>query len=127
MSRLRVLAAPYKPDAADHISDDSVERILAMAAATNDFVVIDTAPHLDGLSMAAMELATIVLVVVIPEVPCLRRTKAALSLMQSWGYSKDKVKLVVNRAHRRGAVSTAEIERVLDYPVYAEVPDDAMC
>jgi hypothetical protein len=61
---------------------------------------------------------------VVPEIPCLRRTKAALALMQSWGYSRDKVKLVVNRSHRRGAVTAQEIEQVLKYPVYAEIPDD---
>jgi hypothetical protein len=71
-----------------------------------------------------MDDSTFVLIVVVPEIPCLRRTKAALALMQSWGYSRDKVKLVVNRSHRRGAVTTQEIEQVLNYPVYADIPDD---
>jgi pilus assembly protein CpaE len=123
-SRLKVLPAPTNPEAADSITDESVLRIIELAAATNDFLVIDTAPHLDGLSIAAMEMSTLVLVVVVPEIPCLRRTLAALKLMHSWGYSRDKVKLVVNRSERRGAVSRAEIERVLEYPVFAEIPDD---
>jgi len=66
-----------------------------------------------------------VLVVVTPEVPCIRRTKAALTLMQKWGYSRDKVKLVVNRSQKKGEVSLAEIEQVLEYPVYAQFPEDA--
>jgi MinD-like ATPase involved in chromosome partitioning or flagellar assembly len=123
-SRLKLLAAPSTPEAADEITGDTVRQTIALLSATNDFIVVDTAPHLDELSATAMDLSTIVLVVVIPEVPCIRRTKAALSLMQSWGYSRDKVKLVVNRAHRRGEVSVPEIEQVLDYPVYAQVPDD---
>jgi hypothetical protein len=44
--------------------------------------------------------------------------------MQTWGYSRDKVKLVVNRAQRKTEVSIAEIEEVLQYPVYAQIPDD---
>jgi pilus assembly protein CpaE len=123
-SRLKLLAAPSTPEAADEITGDTVRQTIELLSATNDFIVVDTAPHLDELSATAMDLSTIVLVVVIPEVPCIRRTKAALSLMQSWGYSRDKVKLVVNRAHRRGEVSVPEIEQVLDYPVYAQVPDD---
>jgi hypothetical protein len=98
--------------------------VLELLAATNDFVVVDTAPHLDELSATAMDLSTIVLVVVTPEVPCIRRTKAALTLMRSWGYSRDKVKLVVNRTQKKGEVSLAEIEQVLEYPIYTQIPDD---
>jgi MinD-like ATPase involved in chromosome partitioning or flagellar assembly len=123
-SRLKLLAAPSTPEAADEITGDTVRQTIELLSATNDFVLVDTAPHLDELSATAMDLSTIILVVVVPEVPCIRRTKAAMTLMQSWGYSRDKVKLVVNRSHRRGEVSIAEIEQVLDYPVYAQVPDD---
>jgi pilus assembly protein CpaE len=123
-SRLKLLAAPATPEASDDITDETAGQILEMLAATNDYVVVDTAPHLDGLSAAAMDLSTFVLVVLVPEIPCIRRTKAALTLMQSWGYSRDKVKLVVNRSQKRGAVSIPEIEQVLNYPVYAQIPDD---
>ena len=44
------------------------------------------------------------------------RTKAALTLMQTWGYSRDKVKVLVNRVHRKSEVSIAEIEEVLGRP-----------
>jgi pilus assembly protein CpaE len=123
-SRLRLLAAPATPEASDDITADQVGRILEMLASTNDFVVVDTPPHLDDVSAVAMDLSTLVLVVVAPEVPCIRRTKAALALMQTWGYSRDKVKLIVNRANRKSEVSIAEIEEVLQYPVYAQIPDD---
>lgn len=123
-SRLRLLAAPATPEASDDITADQVGRVLEMLAATNDFIIVDTPPHLDDVSAVAMDLSTLVLVVVAPEVPCIRRTKAALTLMQTWGYSRDKVKLIVNRVHRKSEVSIAEIEEVLQYPVYAQIPDD---
>jgi pilus assembly protein CpaE len=123
-SRLNLLAAPATPDASENITSDQVGRILELLASTNDFVVVDTPPHLDDISAVAMDLSTLVLVVVTPEVPCIRRTKAALTLMQSWGYSRDKVKLIVNRSHRKSEVSIAEIEEVLQYQIYAEVPED---
>jgi pilus assembly protein CpaE len=123
-SRLKLLAAPSTPSAADDISDESASLILEHLAATNDFVVVDTAPHLDGLSVAAMDLSTIVLVVMVPEIPCIRRTKAALTLMQSWGYSRDKVKLILNRGQRGGGLSISDIEAALNYPVFAQIPED---
>ena len=123
-SRLKLLAAPATPDGAEQISPEQVGQILETLASTHDYVVVDTGAQLDGVSTVAMDLATIVLLVVAPEVPCVRRTKAALTLMQGWGYSRDKVKLVVNRTRRRTEVSIAEIEQVLDYPIYAQIPDD---
>ncbi len=123
-SRLKLLAAPSTPEASDEITTEHVGRILEMLAATNDFVIVDTPPHLDEISAVAMDLSTLVLVVVAPEVPCIRRTRAALALMQSWGYSRDKVKLIVNRSHKKAEVTIAEIEEVLQYPVYAQIPDD---
>lgn len=123
-ARVKLLPAPSTPEAAEAISDDQVAQVLEMLAATHDYVIADTSAQLDGVSIRAMDLATLVLVVVVPEVPCVRRTKAALALMQEWGYSRDKVKLIVNRAHKKAEVSLAEIEEVLQYPVYAQIPED---
>jgi pilus assembly protein CpaE len=123
-SRLKLLAAPATPEGAESISEDQVGHVLEALAATHDYVIVDTSAQLDAISMRAMDLATIVLLVVIPEVPCIRRTKAALALMQEWGYTRDKVKLVVNRVRKKGEVSIDEIEKVLQYPVFAQIPED---
>jgi pilus assembly protein CpaE len=124
-SRIKLLAAPSTPVGAETISEDQVGHVLETLAATHDYVVVDTSAQIDSISMRAMDLATIVLLVVIPEVPSVRRTKAALTLMQEWGYSRDKVKVVVNRVRRKSEVSIDEIEKVLQYPVYAQIPEDA--
>jgi pilus assembly protein CpaE len=123
-SRVKLLAAPATPEGAEMISEDQVGRVLEDLAATNDYVIVDTSAQIDSISMRAMDMATLVLLVVVPEVPCVRRTKAALTLMQEWGYSRDKVKLIVNRATKKAQVSIAEIEEVLQYPVYAQIPED---
>lgn len=123
-SRLKLLAAPATPEGAETITEDQVGQILEMLAATNDYVIVDTSAQLDPVSMRVMDFATLILLVVVPEVPCVRRTKAALALMQEWGYSRDKVKLVVNRSRKKSEVSSTEIEQVLQYPIYAEIPDD---
>jgi pilus assembly protein CpaE len=123
-SRLKLLASPPTPDVAQAISGEHVGLVLEALAATNDYVVVDTAAQFDDVSMPALDLATIVVLAVVPEVTCIRRTKAALTLMQEWGYSQDKLKLVVNRTRRRSEVSIAEIQQVLQYPIFAEIPDD---
>ncbi len=123
-SRLRLLAAPPTPEGAEQISPEQVGQVLEALASTNDYVVVDTAAQFDPATVVALDLATIVLLVVVPEVPCIRRTKAALTLMQEWGYSQDKLKLVINRSRKKAEVSIEEIEQVLQYPIYRQIPED---
>jgi len=124
VSTLRLLAAPFSPDEWTSISPERVGRVLEALAAINDYVVVDTGAQIDPVSAVAMDMSTIVLVLTTPEVPCLRRTRTALAMMEESGYSRDKVKLVVNRVDPQAEVSVEEIEKVLGYPVYAQIPDD---
>ena len=123
-SHLSLLAAPSSPGDANQVTPDLVGNALKSLAATHDFVVIDTSPQIDALTALIIDLSSIVLVVVTPEVPCVRRTRAALDLLEAAGYSRDKIKLVLNRATRKAEVPTAELEEALGYPIYAEIPDD---
>lgn len=123
-SHLALLAAPSNPGDANQITPELVGNALKSLAATHDVVVIDTSPQIDILTALIIDLSSIVLVVVTPEVPCVRRTRAALDLLEAAGYSRDKIKLVLNRATRKAEVPTAELEEALGYPIYAEIPDD---
>lgn len=124
LSHLSLLAAPASPGDANQITPELVGNALKSLAATHDFVVIDTSPQIDALTALIIDLSSIVLVVVTPEVPSVRRTRAALDLLEAAGYSRDKIKLVLNRSTRRAEVPTAELEEALGYPIYAEIPDD---
>ncbi|MFM9106460.1 MAG: response regulator [Chloroflexota bacterium] len=123
-SRVKLLAAPQTPQAAAMLDGGQVRQVLEMLASTHDYVVVDTSAQIDEISAMALDASTIVLLVVTPEVPCVKRTKAAIALLEESGYSRDKVKLVINRADPQSEVPPAEIERSLNYPVYARIPDD---
>jgi pilus assembly protein CpaE len=123
-SRLSLLAAPTDPRDANEVTAEDVGNVLKSLAATRDFVVVDTSPQIDTVTALAIDLSAIVLLLVVPEVPSIRRTKAALTLLEEAGYTRDKLKLVVNRASRRSEVANADLEAALGYPIYMEVPDD---
>ena len=121
-SRLKVLAAPTTPDGGRCDQRRAVGQILEMLAATNDFVVVDTAPHLDGLvgrgdgpldDRAGRGCAG-------GPVPAPDQGRtgadAIVGLFAGQGQAGRQP------SHRRGAVTIPEIEQVLDYPVYAEFP-----
>jgi pilus assembly protein CpaE len=123
-SHLSLLAAPMNPSAADQVTPEDVGRVLRSLAATQDFVIVDTSPQIDAVTALAIDLSSIVLIMVTPEITCVRRTGAALALLQDAGYSQDKIKLLVNRAGKRTEVPNKELVAALGYPIYAEIPDD---
>ncbi len=123
-SRVRLLASPPVPDASAAIAPEQVAKVLEMLAATHDYVVVDTGAQVDPVTATALDMATMVLLLVVPEVTAIRRTKAALGLMEESGYSRDKLKLVLNRTDAKSEVSPADTASALNYPVYAQIPDD---
>jgi pilus assembly protein CpaE len=123
-SRVSLLAAPASPGDADQVTSELVGDVVKSLAATHDFVVIDTSPQIDAITALAIDLSSIVLVLVTPEVPAIRRTRAALDLLEAAGYSRDKIKLLLNRAGKRAEVPNDDLEAALGYPIYAEIPED---
>lgn len=124
VSRVSLLAAPASPADAESVTPELVGNALKSLAATHDFVVVDTSPRIDAVTALAIDLSSLVLVLVTPEVPCVRRTRAALDLLEAAGYSRDKIKLLLNRASKRAEVPNADLETALGSPIYAEIPDD---
>ncbi|HEU5433465.1 MAG TPA: AAA family ATPase [Thermomicrobiales bacterium] len=123
-SRLRLLAAARNPSDADAVGPEQIDAILRSLAATHDYVVVDTSPQLDAVTALAIDLSAIVLVMTTPEVPAVRRTRAALQLFDEAGYTGDKIKVVLNRTGKQAEVSEADVVAALGRPLFAAVPDD---
>lgn len=89
-----------------------------------DHVVVDGVRDFGDVSLAALEQATRILVVVTQDVPSVRRAARALSLLGRLGIADARCSLVVNRAVRRAVVDDAAIERALGMKIAARVRED---
>lgn len=83
-----------------------------------DYIVVDTAAHLDELNLELLDMADRVLLLSTPTLPSVKNARTVLDLAQRLGYDADKVKLVLNRVNsefERTKVSIAcdTIERAL--------------
>jgi pilus assembly protein CpaE len=123
-SSVDVLAAPRHPEQAEKVSAPQVRRIIELLASKYDFIVVDMPAELNDVVLMALDLSTFVLLVATKELPCLRRVEQTLRLMQSWGYSEDKLKLVVNRSDSKTGVDFADIQKGLSYSIFWAIPSD---
>lgn len=90
-----------------------------------DHVIVDGVRDFGDVALAALEVATRILVVVTQDVPAVRRAARALDVLGRLGIEPARCALVVNRAVKRAAIDTAAIERALAMRVTATVREDA--
>jgi pilus assembly protein CpaE len=119
-----VLAGPMNPQEGEAIGGHHIKKIIEVMAKTYDYVVVDTAPHYNDAVLAALDAATMILLVSTPDVPALKNTKLTLGVMRGWHYSEDKVKLVLNHAYSSNGVVASDAANTLDYAVFWKIPFD---
>ena len=76
-----VLAAPSDPRHADQIQTADVVQICTLLAESFDYVVVDTPPQLNDLSLSLMEAADDVVLVTCADIANVKNMKIALEVL----------------------------------------------
>jgi pilus assembly protein CpaE len=125
-SGLKVLAAPSRPEMAEAIKVHHVEALIKHLRQLYTFVIIDTGTRLDDITLAMLDGADKVLLVVQPELPGITHASRFLDLGNELGYTRDKVILVVNGVLSKQGISPNDVSRALKRPSPLVIPDDAL-
>lgn len=118
-----VLPSPESPDGALSVRPESVQRMLEVARGRFDYVVVDIDRNLDPVSIRALDCADSIMVVLQLTLPFIRDAKRLLAVFDSLGYSRDKVRLIVNRHQKGGDIDLADVEATLGLPVDYTIPN----
>jgi pilus assembly protein CpaE len=121
---ISVLAAADEMDAADQLDHAAAGRLLGVLREEYAFSVIDSDHHFSDLTLAALDAADRIVLVVQLDVAALRSTQRTLALFARLGYPPEKVALVVNRQSERDRISLADAQRVLGRAVTCRLPND---
>ncbi len=103
-SGLRVLAAPLRPEDADYVPIAKVPALIEKLRSVFDYIVLDMNTRIDDTTLALLDMASRVLLVLNPTLPALKNGLAAMTLFNGLGYPEEKTLLVLNRV-------TPELER----------------
>ncbi len=128
---VKVLLAPPHPEAAESLratdGDEGIGRVIRTVIGKMleqfDYVVADTWSWMDDVSLALLDEATLVLVVLDPLIPAVKSARLFLDLARKLGYPDEKVALVINAADRRTGLRVDQIERALA-PAIGHIPFD---
>ncbi len=119
---LKILAAPVQPEAKDRINGPLVATILGILKSSYDFVVVDTPPAFDDVVLQAFDESDLLLLIGTLDVPALKSLKIASETLTLLNHPKDQWRLVLNRADVKVGLTPAEVEKTLNLPIAASIP-----
>jgi pilus assembly protein CpaE len=101
-----------------------IKSLLNFLQTDYDYILLDTNNMLEDTTVAAVDLSHIIFLISKCSLPSLRNTQKVLHLFDQLGYSKSKVRLVLNRYSPSGDIKLKNIEKVLKFDVFWTIPND---
>ncbi len=123
-SGLHVLAAPSRPEHADHVNSDQFGKLVKYLRQLYAYVVIDTAHMLNDITLAALDVSDVIILVVTQDIPAIKNARLFLDLLNTIGVKRDRVCFVMNRYDKRITISPEKIGENLKQPVMGVIPLD---
>jgi len=123
-SGIDLLLAPPSPEAAELVTHEHLPEILGHLQSLYDYVLVDIDKRLDDVNLGIIESAETMFVVMTADLSCLKNVRLVLETLGQLGYSKSKVKLVLNRSNAFTGISVKNAEgalkRTIDHQVVNE-------
>jgi pilus assembly protein CpaE len=119
---LSAIVAPTEPSAAETIQATLITHLLEVLRHEFDYIVVDTPPTFEDQVLAALDVSDLIALIVTPDVPALKNLKITLETLIELSYSREKFRLVLNRADAKVGISHAEVEKTAQMVLSAQIP-----
>ncbi len=123
-SNLALMAAPREADSADDIEPEHIFEALERLRERYDYVVLDPQHTFDAITLAALDQADDIVLVLTLDIPAIRSAQRSLEIFDRLGYPRKKVRVVVNRWSKQIDLDLRHVEKFLGEPVVGFVPSD---
>ncbi len=121
---LYVLADPPDLEQAEVITSDNITTLINVLRNVFSYIIIDTTASFDGKTITALDNSDLVLLITIINLPSVRNCQRCFDLFKRLGYTKDKIKIIVNRYMENDEIKVEDVEEVLGHPVYFKIPNN---
>jgi pilus assembly protein CpaE len=114
-----LLLAPPNPEQADIVVERqrgdpaSLSNLLALARRAYDYTLVDMAKSIDDFNLQLFDEADVIFVVMTADLSCLKNVRLVLETMDSLGYERSKIQLVLNRSNAYTGINVDNAESAL--------------
>ena len=131
-SGVKAMLAPPRPEAAERLlagpdgagGDRMIRSVLDAMLAEYDIVIADTWSWMDDVTLALLDEATLIILVIVPLIPSIKDARNFVDLAMQLGYPMDKLVLVINHSDLRTGIRLEQVEKAL-MPAVVHIPFDA--
>lgn len=121
---LALLAAPLATHETEEIEPEHVTEILHLVSQRYSNVVLDLPHTFDPITIAALDIADDILLVMAVDIPGIRSTKRALNVLERLGYPRIGIHVVVNRWSKHTDVELQKVKTHLGEQFIGFIPND---
>ncbi|MCA1829914.1 MAG: CpaE family protein [Actinomycetota bacterium] len=121
-SGVRLMAAPFEPGLADTISAESVGRVIKLLRHSFRYIVVDTPAAFSEHVVAALDDTDVCVLITSMDVPSIKNVKLALQTIDLLGFSRERIRLTLNRADAEVGLKVNEVEKTLGARVDVSIP-----
>jgi pilus assembly protein CpaE len=123
-SGINLLFAPPKPEAAELITGSMLVQVARRLRDRSSAVVIDTCSYLTDQNLALIDIVSLVVLVVTPELAAVKSARIFCDMAPHLGLPPERLVLVINRANMLGGIPAAQVEKALGARRVFHIPDD---
>lgn len=120
------IAAPRDAVYAKEIDLDGYGRLLKALPNLFPITVIDCGSGMEPWVLKTLEFATVIFVVSMADAIVINQTRRTLSKIQELLFPPEMVQIVVNRFSPNSLINLQMIQKSLNRPIFAAIPDDAI-
>jgi pilus assembly protein CpaE len=117
-----LLAAPLEPGLSETISAESVAKIIRLMKRNYKYVIIDTPPSFTDHVLAALDESDESVLITSMDVPSIKNLKLSLQTLELLGFTRNRIRLILNRADSKVGLRVQEVEKTLGTRIDVSIP-----
>ncbi len=124
-SGVYLLPRPVQWEDISLITAENVQRVLGLMKASFSHLIVDLSKGYTPVDMAALELASDILMITQLDLPCLRNMVRLMATFKEMEGVSDKVKVIVNRAGlENGQITLKKAQETIGKEIFWQLPND---
>jgi pilus assembly protein CpaE len=124
-SGVKVLPAPIKPEYAEYITGNHIEKIINVLKTCYHYIIIDTSANFHETVLTSLDMSDRILLVSTLDLPTIKNVKAGLDVMETLHYPNEKINIVLNKASEQYGIKYKDFENTLRHTISAYIPEDS--
>ena len=124
VSGLKVLPSPTNVTEAQGIRPDDLYKVVTELQSTYPVILVDGGNCLNENTVTYMDLSDKIVVIINPNLACIRDARLFMDVCHTLSYPKEKVLIVLNNTGHKADIRKDEIEKILKQTVTCEIPGD---